>query len=159
MALLHNIKKTVNQSITTGSTSYISSVHHRSFPAFLQESQPPFDHLPHKFYTQVRNWFCCSRHHSNKPPPDHLFSTHQCTGHCLFFQEPLETLSCLLHDKGLENVCCFGKKASISMFDIKEQYRSKGYGTMYVKKQKNIYVSVEPNVYMLILTTKMTNEH
>lgn len=32
------------------------------------------------------------------------------------------------HDKGLENTCCFGKKAHIIMFEIKEKYRSMGIG-------------------------------
>lgn len=36
----------------------------------------------------------------------------------------------LLHDKGLENVACFGAKATIAMFEVKEKHRSMGYGKM-----------------------------
>jgi len=36
----------------------------------------------------------------------------------------------LLYDKGLENVDCFGAKATIAMFEVKEEYRSKGYGKL-----------------------------
>ncbi|MEA4831760.1 MAG: GNAT family N-acetyltransferase [Oscillospiraceae bacterium] len=36
----------------------------------------------------------------------------------------------LLYDKGLEKVACFGKKATICMFEVKEQFRSKGYGKL-----------------------------
>ena len=36
----------------------------------------------------------------------------------------------LLHDKGLESVDCFGAKATISMFAVKEKHRSKGYGKL-----------------------------
>lgn len=38
------------------------------------------------------------------------------------------------HDKGLENVCCFGKKAHIIMFEIKEAYRSQGIGKILLNK-------------------------
>lgn len=50
---------------------------------------------------------------------------------CLFNEEndPIGFIY-LLHDKGLENVCCFGKKATIAMFEVKEEHRGKGYGTM-----------------------------
>lgn len=34
----------------------------------------------------------------------------------------------LLHDTGLENVDCFGKKSSIAMFETRSKFRSKGYG-------------------------------
>lgn len=34
----------------------------------------------------------------------------------------------VIHDKGLENVGCFGKKASIAMLAVKEEYRNNGYG-------------------------------
>jgi len=40
----------------------------------------------------------------------------------------------LLHDKGLEDVGCFGKKATIAMFEVKEKYRNKGYGTLLCKE-------------------------
>ena len=50
---------------------------------------------------------------------------------CLFSDadEPVGFIY-LLHDKGLENVDCFGKKASIPMFAVKKEYRSKGYGKL-----------------------------
>ena len=62
---------------------------------------------------------------------------------CLYsdYDEPIGFIY-LLHDKGLEKVDCFGKKATIVMFEVKEQYRSRGYGTLlcqeaekYLKKQ------------------------
>ncbi len=54
---------------------------------------------------------------------------------CLYSEddEPIGFIY-LLHDKGLENVSCFGKKATISMFEIKEPYRSKGYGTLLCRE-------------------------
>lgn len=54
---------------------------------------------------------------------------------CLYSDkdEPLGFIY-LLHDKGLENVACIGKKATIAMFEIKEGYRSKGYGKVLCQK-------------------------
>ena len=53
---------------------------------------------------------------------------------CLFSDEsdgnePLGFIY-LLHDKGLENVACFGKKATISMLAIRDKHQNKGYGTL-----------------------------
>lgn len=36
----------------------------------------------------------------------------------------------LLHDKGLDDVACFGKKAKIAMIEVVEKHRGKGYGRM-----------------------------
>ena len=36
----------------------------------------------------------------------------------------------LLHDKGLESVDCFEAKATIVMFEVKEEHRRKGYGKL-----------------------------
>jgi ribosomal protein S18 acetylase RimI-like enzyme len=57
---------------------------------------------------------------------------------CLYSDEdePLGFIY-LLHDKGLEKVKCFGNKATIAMFEIKEDYRSKGYGTLLLKEAEN----------------------
>ena len=40
----------------------------------------------------------------------------------------------LLYDKGLDNVDCFGAKATIVMFEVIEGYRSKGYGKLLCQK-------------------------
>ena len=49
---------------------------------------------------------------------------------CLYVNEKPIGFIFIVHDKGLENVECFGKKATIAMFEVKRQYRSRGYGTL-----------------------------
>lgn len=46
------------------------------------------------------------------------------------------------HDRGLENECCFGKKADIIMFEIREKYRSQNIGKILLNK---ISASVKAN--------------
>ena len=38
------------------------------------------------------------------------------------------------HDRGLENTCCFGKKAHIKMFEVKEDFRSEGIGKVLLNQ-------------------------
>jgi len=40
----------------------------------------------------------------------------------------------LLHDKGLENVCCFGKKAVIDMLGLFDEYRNQGLGVKLIEE-------------------------
>ena len=40
----------------------------------------------------------------------------------------------LLHDRGLEGVRCFGKKATIAMFGLFPEYRSKGLGALLLRE-------------------------
>ena len=53
---------------------------------------------------------------------------------CLYENSQPAGFIFVLHDKGLENADCFGKKANIAMFEVKEQYRSKGYGKLLIRK-------------------------
>lgn len=53
---------------------------------------------------------------------------------CLYIDANPAGFIFLVHDKGLENVDCFGKKAAIAMFEMREQYRSQGYGTLLCKE-------------------------
>lgn len=85
----------------------------------------------------------CGDHYDEKNPQhvewlrNYIKSLYLCGGQalCLYSdeEEPIGFIY-LLHDLGLENVDCFGKKATIAMFEVKEKYRSKGYGTMLCKK-------------------------
>jgi len=49
---------------------------------------------------------------------------------CLFWEDTPIGFIYLLHNKGLENVACMGKKATIAMFEVKEEHRGKGYGKL-----------------------------
>ena len=54
---------------------------------------------------------------------------------CLYSDEgiPLGFLF-LLHDRGLENVPCFGKKGTIAMLGLFPEYRSKGMGAYLLRE-------------------------
>ena len=56
----------------------------------------------------------------------------------------------LLHDKGLENVACFGAKATIAMFEVKEDIETKDMESCFVGKLKNICGSAVHHVYIQI---------
>lgn len=47
---------------------------------------------------------------------------------CLYDDNKPVGFILVVHDKGLVNVSCFGKKANIAMFGLFSEYRSKGIG-------------------------------
>src|ERR1035437_939302 len=67
----------------------------------------------------------------------YIHSLYECSGVaiCVFLNEntPVGFIY-VLHDKGLENVACMGKKASIPLFAVKVEYRNKGYGKLLCKE-------------------------
>lgn len=58
---------------------------------------------------------------------------------CLYIDDEPIGFIFVTHDKGLEDVDCFGKKATICMFEVKEQYRSKGYGSLLCQEAERYF--------------------